>query len=32
LGAAIAQAEGELQDFLADLLADLTRGASNAGR
>jgi hypothetical protein len=32
LHAAVAQAEGELQDFLADLLADLTRGASNAGR
>jgi hypothetical protein len=32
LDAAVAQAEGELQDFLADLLADLTRGASNAGR
>jgi len=32
LDAAVAQAEGELRDFLADLLADLTRGASNAGR
>jgi len=32
LHAAVAQAEGELQAFLADLLADLTRGASNAGR
>jgi hypothetical protein len=32
LHAAVAQAEGELQGFLADLLADLTRGASNAGR
>jgi hypothetical protein len=32
LDAAVAQAEGELQAFLADLLADLTRGASNAGR
>ena len=32
LDAAVAQAEGELQGFLADLLADLTRGASNAGR
>ena len=32
LHAAVAQAEGELQGFLADLLADLTRGASNASR
>jgi hypothetical protein len=32
LDAAVAEAEGELQGFLADLLADLTRGASNAGR
>ena len=32
LHAAVDQAEGELQAFLADLLADLTRGASNAGR
>jgi hypothetical protein len=32
LDAAVAQAEGELQGFLADLLADLTRGASNGDR
>ena len=32
LHAAVAQAEGELQGFLADLLADLTRGASNGDR
>ena len=32
LHAAVDQAEGELQAFLADLLADLTRGASNGGR
>jgi hypothetical protein len=32
LNAAVAQAEGELQQFLADLLADLTRGAGNGDR
>ena len=32
LHAAVAQAEGELQAFLAGLLADLTRGVANGGR
>jgi len=32
LDAAVAQAEGELQGFLADLLADLTRGVSYGDR
>ena len=32
LHAAVAQAEGELQVFLAGLLADLTRGAGNGDR
>ena len=32
LHAAVDQAEGELQAFLVDLLADLTRGASNGDR